>query len=82
MESLNECPPDTAQAALERVVQCFEQLQRSDVVRLADIYTEDAFFKDPFNEVQGIPAIQRIFIHMFESLEAPRFVITLSLIHI
>jgi ketosteroid isomerase-like protein len=76
MESLKECPPDTAQAALERVVQCFEQLQRSDVVRLADIYTEDAFFKDPFNEVQGIPAIQRIFIHMFESLEAPRFVIT------
>jgi ketosteroid isomerase-like protein len=76
MVLLNDHAPDTAPAALERVVQFFEQLQRSDVARMADIYTADAFFKDPFNEVQGIPAIQFIFAHMFESLEAPRFVIT------
>jgi ketosteroid isomerase-like protein len=76
MVSLNDRETDTAQAALQRVVCCFEQLQLSDVERLADIYTADAFFKDPFNEVQGITAIQRIFTHMFESLEAPRFVIT------
>ena len=68
--------PDTAEAALQRVVHFFEHLQPEDVSRLADMYTEDAFFKDPFNEVQGVPAIERIFTHMFDALEAPRFVIT------
>ena len=43
--------------------------------RLAEIYTPDARFKDPFNDVQGLPAIQRIFEHMFMALDGPRFVI-------
>ena len=58
------------------MVHFFEHLKPEDVSRLADMYTEDAFFKDPFNEVQGVPAIERIFTHMFDALEAPRFVIT------
>jgi ketosteroid isomerase-like protein len=64
------------EAALQQVVHFFEHMQPSDVARLADIYTADAQFKDPFNEVQGIPAIEGIFGHMFEALDAPRFVIT------
>ena len=76
MMSSHAPTPDSADAALQRVVQFFEQLQASDVARLADIYTADAFFKDPFNEVRGIPAIERIFGHMFDALDAPRFVIT------
>jgi len=43
---------------------------------MGDVYTHDAQFKDPFNEVQGLPAIERIFAHMFDTLEAPHFVIT------
>ena len=35
--------PDTAEAALERLVYFFEHLQAADVARLADIYTADAF---------------------------------------
>jgi hypothetical protein len=69
-------PPDSAQAALQRVVHFFEQLQPADVNRIAEIYTADAQFKDPFNEVQGVLAIEAIFAHMFEALDAPRFVIT------
>jgi ketosteroid isomerase-like protein len=76
MMTLPTSTPDTAEAALKRVVLFFEQLQPADITRLADIYTADALFKDPFNEVQGVPAIARIFNHMFEALEAPRFVIT------
>ena len=34
--------------------------------RLGDFYTADARFKDPFNEVRGVPAITRIFEHMFQ----------------
>lgn len=67
---------DSESAALQRVVDFFEQLQPADVARIADIYTADAQFKDPFNEVQGVPAIEAIFAHMFRELDAPRFVIT------
>jgi ketosteroid isomerase-like protein len=61
---------------LQSVVNFFEHLQPTDVQRIAELYTADAQFKDPFNEVQGIPAIERIFAHMFESLDQPRFVVT------
>ncbi|QJW85952.1 nuclear transport factor 2 family protein [Ramlibacter terrae] len=43
--------------------------------RLDAYYTADAFFKDPFNEVQGLAAIRRIYAHMFDALERPRFVV-------
>lgn len=66
----------TPEAALQAVVHFFEHLQPADVAKLADIYTADAQFKDPFNEVQGVAAIAHIFAHMFEALENPRFVIT------
>jgi steroid Delta-isomerase len=59
----------------QKIVALFEGLAPADLPRLAEIYTLDARFKDPFNEVQGLPAIQAIFAHMFDSLDAPRFVI-------
>ena len=72
----NHPNPDTPEAALARVVRFFEQLQPSDVAQMAQIYSDGAQFKDPFNEVTGVAAIQAIFEHMFEALHAPRFVIT------
>ena len=44
------------------------------------IYSADAHFKDPFNEVQGVAAIQRIFEHMFASLDGPRFIICAAIV--
>ena len=67
---------DTPEAAVARVVGFFEHLQPSDVAQIAQIYTDDAQFKDPFNEVTGVPAIRAIFEHMFDALNAPRFAIT------
>jgi ketosteroid isomerase-like protein len=58
---------------VQRVVRFFETLQPDDVARMDALYTEDARFKDPFNAVQGLPAIRRIFEHMFVSLNGPRF---------
>ncbi len=63
------------QADVDRIVARFESLSPQNLPQLAEIYTPDARFKDPFNEVQGVVAIQGIFGHMFESLEGPRFVI-------
>jgi ketosteroid isomerase-like protein len=62
--------------AVDRIVQAFESLSPESVARLDAIYAPDAGFKDPFNDVQGLPEIQRIFAHMFEALVQPRFVIT------
>jgi ketosteroid isomerase-like protein len=60
---------------VQRIVERFEGLQAADVETLGEIYTADARFKDPFNEVQGVPAIQQVFRHMFLALHEPRFVI-------
>ena len=60
---------------VQRTIEAFERLQPADVGRLAELYTADATFKDPFNEVRGIDAVQQVFRHMFVALEAPRFVI-------
>jgi ketosteroid isomerase-like protein len=68
-------PAPTDDPRVARIIERFERLQQADVPRLADIYGIDARFKDPFNEVQGHAEIQRIFAHMFESLDGPRFVI-------
>ncbi|HET9977305.1 MAG TPA: nuclear transport factor 2 family protein [Burkholderiaceae bacterium] len=58
-----------------RTVRFFEEMTRDDLARLAEIYAVDARFKDPFNEVQGVAAIERVFAHMYDTLDAPRFVI-------
>jgi steroid Delta-isomerase len=65
----------SADPRVQRIIDGFERLAPADVARLGDWYAPDARFKDPFNEVQGVAAIQRIFAHMFESLDEPRFVI-------
>ena len=61
---------------LERVVVFFETLSLESTAQLTAIYSADAFFKDPFNEVRGIHAITRIFAHMFAQVNAPRFIVT------
>jgi ketosteroid isomerase-like protein len=56
-----------------RVVALYETLVPADLPALRGIYADDARFKDPFNQVQGVAAIARIFSHMFRTLDSPRF---------
>lgn len=63
-----------------RVVRLFESLQRADIARLGDHYSDDATFKDPFNDVRGLPAVQRVFDHMFVQVHEPRFVVTAAVV--
>lgn len=62
--------------AVDRLCVYFESISPQSVSRMGEFYTANARFKDPFNEVQGIPAIQQVFSHMFESLHGPRFVVS------
>lgn len=64
-----------ADPRVDRIVAAFESLSPAGLAELESLYTADARFKDPFNAVQGVPAIRRIFEHMFQTLEAPRFVV-------
>ena len=50
-------------AAVVRVVVFFENLSPADLAALGTLYAPEARFKDPFNEVQGLPAITHIFEH-------------------
>ncbi len=54
----------------------FETLTPQSVDHLKTFYSPTARFKDPFNEVEGIADIERIFKHMYVALDNPRFVIT------
>lgn len=61
---------------MDALVDFFESVSPETVSRVGDLYEADARFKDPFNDVQGVPAIEHIFRHMFTQVETPRFVVT------
>ncbi|UBQ06777.1 nuclear transport factor 2 family protein [Tepidimonas taiwanensis] len=65
----------SAASPLERVVNFYETLTPESLRELPTVYTEDARFRDPFNDVQGVEAIRRIFAHMYRQLDDPRFIV-------
>ena len=67
--------PHPIHQAVTHLVALFETLTPTSVATLPAFYAANARFKDPFNDVTGLPAITAIFAHMFEALEAPRFVV-------
>ena len=68
-----ELPPDRP---LDRLVDFYQKLTPEGVARFPEFYAGDAYFKDPFNEVRGVAAIQHIFSHMFRQVGAPRFIVS------
>lgn len=63
---------------IARLKEFFETLTPAAVERLDQYYAPDACFKDPFNEVTGVPAIRAIFAGMYRQVDRPRFVVTRS----
>lgn len=66
----------TTAAAVQRLAQLYESLSPELLPQLAQCYASGARFKDPFNDIQGVPALVRVFEHLFAALEQPRFVVT------
>lgn len=64
---------DPATLAVTRVIAFYENLTPAAVARIAEIYAPQASFRDPFNEVRGVQAIQDIFERMFVHLTDCRF---------
>ncbi len=61
--------------AMRRAIDFFEAIRPDDAQHMHRIYTDDAWFKDPFNEVTGPQAIGRIFAAMFDQLHDPGFIV-------
>ena len=74
--SLNRKPHMDNRQATQNLATFYETLTPQSVSQLRTIYAPEASFKDPFNEVQGLPAIEGIFRHMYVALEKPHFVVT------
>jgi steroid Delta-isomerase len=60
---------------IQRIVDFFQTLSPQTVSQMGQIYTADTYFKDPFNEVRGLPQVQGIFSHMYVALDKPHFVV-------
>jgi len=65
---------DTEQA-VARLRRFFETISLDTVPHVRALYAPTAWFKDPFNEVKGVAAIEKIVRHMFEQVQTPHFVI-------
>ena len=62
--------------ALARLRAYWETLTRERVAAIASVYADNAYFRDPFNEVRGLDSLAKVFDHMYETLDEPRFRIT------
>jgi ketosteroid isomerase-like protein len=62
-----------------RLQHYFETLSRDSLSAIGTVYADDAWFKDPFNEVRGVAAVRQVFEHMFVQVREPRFVVTHTL---
>ena len=62
-------------AIVDALIAFYETLTPGSIARFSDFYAPDACFKDPFNEVRGVPAIKYIFSHMYRQVADPRFAV-------
>ena len=57
-----------------KILNWYQNLDQTSLMKIEHLYAKDAFFKDPFNEFNGVDNIQKIFQHMFEKMEGPKFI--------
>ena len=60
--------------SLRGLLDWYETLTPESLETIGSYYTEDAYFKDPFNETRSRDVILRIFRDMFETLDNPSFI--------
>ncbi len=65
-----------AQKRFKQIIYWFETLTRETLGQVGSIYSADARFRDPFNNITGLEHVTKVYQHMFDTLETPRFVIT------
>jgi ketosteroid isomerase-like protein len=71
--------PVEPDARVARVVEFYETLAVATLSHIDSVYTDDARFIDPFNDVTGHAGIRRVFEHMFATLDTPTFEVIQSI---
>ena len=61
------------EAAARAYAAYFESLTPDRLNELEELCAPEIRFRDPFNEVIGVAALQRVFLKMYEDLDEPRF---------
>jgi hypothetical protein len=64
----------------EQIICWFENLTPHTLGQINTIYSAEATFRDPFNNITGLSGVTQVYQHMFDSLQHPRFVITNTVI--
>lgn len=67
-------PPNNEDLA--RYAAFWEAVSPADLGRLAEVFTEDVHFVDPFNDVTGLDRLRLVFEEMFENMVEPKFTVT------
>ena len=60
---------------IETYLKLFANLNKDNINNFDDLVLEDVVFKDPFNNVKGLKNFKKIFYHMFENVNEPKFTI-------
>jgi hypothetical protein len=58
---------------INQLIEFYESLTLADVDNMGDYYDEHSYFRDPFNEVSTLLAIQAIFRKMYQQVDQPAF---------
>ncbi len=61
-------------SVLEKIIEWYATLSLDTLPDIVDIYAARARFKDPFNAVEGVAEIEKIFLHMFATTDKPHFI--------
>jgi len=57
----------------QKYIVFFSQLSEESLGDLSFLFSANARFKDPFNDVVGVDKIKKVFQHMYATTEVPRF---------
>lgn len=57
----------------QKYIAFFSQLTEESLGDLSSLFSANARFKDPFNDVVGVDKIKKVFQHMYATTEVPRF---------
>jgi steroid delta-isomerase len=63
------------QGRLDALLAFYQTLTPERVAEFGEFYADNAYFKDPFNEVRRLDDIKEIFSRMFRQVADPRFLV-------
>ena len=61
---------------IEKYISLFSNLTPKNVKDFDNLVSKDIRFVDPFNNVKGVENFKKIFYHMFENIQDPKFTVT------